>query len=391
MKLLHTSDWHVGKTLKGRSRLDEQRAVLAEIVALAKEHGVDAVLIAGDLYESVAPSADAQRLVVRTLLQLARAGIEVIAIAGNHDHGATFEAYRPLMGAAGIRLFGQVRSADSGGAHRFTARSTGEEAVVAVLPFLSQRYAVRAAELIAHTPAENVGAYDQLIRDVLGNLTGPFGAGQGGDQTVNLTMAHLTCTGGVFGGGERAAQSIMEYHVPGAVFGVDTHYVALGHLHRRQRIPAPAPVHYSGSPLAIDFGEQANTNVVCLVEVTPDTPAKVTDLPIGSGRRLRTVTGTVEQLLADPDSYGEDYLRVWVRQAQYAGMREDLLDALPNALEIRIDPQFAADLHPGTDRRLRAAKTPAELFADYCAGVGVSDDRVARLFDQLHDELSGRT
>ena len=74
MKFLHTSDWHVGKTLKGRTRLDEQKAVLAEIVELADAHEVDAVLIAGDLYETSAPTADAQRLVVRTLLQLARAG-----------------------------------------------------------------------------------------------------------------------------------------------------------------------------------------------------------------------------------------------------------------------------------------------------------------------------
>jgi exonuclease SbcD len=287
------------------------------------------------------------------------------------------------MGVAGIRLFGQVRSAEQGGAYRFTARSSGEQAVVAVLPFLSQRYAVKAAQLISQTPAENVGAYDQMIREILGNLTAPFS-----DQTVNLVMAHLTCTGGVLGGGERAAQSIMEYHVPAGIFPVGTHYVALGHLHRRQRIPAPAPVHYSGAPLAVDFGEQANTGVVCLVEVGPGTPAKVSDLPITSGRRLRTVSGTVAQILADPAAYGEDYLRVWVRQPTYAGMREELLDALPHALEIRIDPQFALSPHQDAVRSSHATKTPAELFADYCASAGVSDPRVSRLFDELGDELS---
>ncbi|HEU5484162.1 MAG TPA: exonuclease subunit SbcD, partial [Microlunatus sp.] len=222
MKLLHTSDWHVGKTLKGRSRLDEQKAVLAEIVALAAEHAVDAVLIAGDVYENVSPTAEAQQLVIRTLLRLQRAGIEVIAIAGNHDHGATFEAYRPLLNQVGIRLIGLARPADRGGVLRFSARSTGEPAVVATLPFLSQRYAVRAAELITRTPAENVGAYDQLVRDVLGNLTAEFT-----DQTVNLAMAHLTCIGGSMGGGEREAQSIMEYSVPAAIFPIDAHYVAL--------------------------------------------------------------------------------------------------------------------------------------------------------------------
>ena len=391
MKLLHTSDWHVGKTLKGRPRLEEQRAVLAEIVALAKEHAVDAVLVAGDLYENAAPTADAQRLVVRTLLQLARRGHR-----GDRDRRQP-RPRRDLRGvpaADGRRRHPAVRSGPlrrRGGAHRFVARSTGEQAVVAVLPFLSQRYAVHAARIIANTPAENVGAYDQLVRDILTDLTAPFGTGHGGDQTVNLVMAHLTCTGGVFGGGERAAQSIMEYHVPGGIFPIESHYVALGHLHRRQRIPASAPVHYSGSPMAIDFGEQGNTNVVCLVEVAPDKPARVTDLPITSGRRLRTISGTVADLIDRTESYGEDYLRVWVRQAQYAGMREQLLDALPNALEIRIDPHFTADLHPATDRGQRAARTPAELFADYCAGIGIKDDRVGRLFDELHDELSRRS
>ncbi len=387
MKLLHTSDWHVGKTLKGRPRLDEQKAVLAEIVALAKEHAVDAVLVAGDLYENVSPTAEAQQLVIRTLLQLQRAGIEVIAIAGNHDHGPTFEAYRPLLNQVGIRLVGLPRPADRGGVQRFAARSTGEQAVVSTLPFLSQRYAVRAAQVIMNTPAESVQQYDQLVRDVLAELTAPFT-----DSSVNLVMAHLTCIGGTLGGGEREAQSIMEYSVPAAIFPIDAHYVALGHLHRRQSLSAAAPVHYSGSPLAVDFGEQDNTNVVCLIEVAPDRPAKITDLPIRSGRRLRTITGTVEELLADPDGYGEDFLRLRVTQHAYAGLREQVLEELPNALEIRIDPQFSTAPHR-TPRRDRSIRTPAQLFADYCADTGVEDPRVNRLFDELYDDLaiSGRS
>lgn len=172
MKFLHTSDWHVGKTLKGRNRLEEQAGVLREITQIAVGNDVDAVLIAGDLYENAAPAADAQRLVVRTLLQLAKQDIEVVLIAGNHDHGATLEAYKPLMDIVGIHVYGQARPAVKGGVHSFRAKSTNERVNVAVLPFLSQRYAVRAAEIIANTPSQNVGAYDQLIRDVLDNLTG---------------------------------------------------------------------------------------------------------------------------------------------------------------------------------------------------------------------------
>ena len=384
MKFLHTADWHVGKTLKGRDRLDEQRAVLGEIADLAEAHQVDAVLVAGDVYDLSAPSAPAQQLVVQALLRMRRAGAEVIVIAGNHDHGPTFEAYRPLMGVAGITMAGTVRSPDKGGVIRFTARSDGADTQVAIMPFLSQRYAVRAAEIVANTPSENVRAYDEQVRQVIGSLTGSFSGG-----TVNLVMSHVTCVGGTFGGGERSAQSIFEYSVPASVFPVSAHYVALGHLHRRQALPAPAPVHYSGAPLAVDFGEQDNTSVVCLVEATPGTPARITDLPVTSGRRLRTVRGTLADLEARAAGFGDDYLRVYLQEPTRAGLRDDTVEILPGALEVRIDPEFA----PQPDKAPRPApasgtRTPGQLFADYCATRDVSDPRVAALFGELHDEVT---
>jgi exonuclease SbcD len=386
MRLLHTSDWHVGKTLKGRSRLDEQRDVLREIVQITRAEQPDAVLIAGDLYDSAAPSAAAQHLVVKALLALAGTGARVIAIAGNHDSSATLDAYRPLAEHAGITLVGGVRTAERGGVVRFSARSTGEPVIVAVLPFLSQRYAVRAAELVNRTPAENAGGYDQLVREVLGTLTAEFR-----EDAVNLVMAHLTVTGGVFGGGERAAQSIFEYHVPASIFPVEAHYVALGHLHRRQQLPAPCPVHYSGAPLPVDFGEQDNTSVVCLVEASPGVPARVTDIPIAAGRRLRTLRGTISELAELATTVGEDYLRVWVREPARAGLRDEVLALLPNALEVRIDPEFAGPVSgsrpasgPGLER------TPGELFAEFCASRSVADPRVTALFSRLHDRILDR-
>jgi exonuclease SbcD len=340
------------------------------------------------VYDSVAPSAQAQQLVVKTLLGLRRAGAEVIAIAGNHDHGPTFEAYRPLMGQAGITVAGGVRSPDKGGVIRFRARTNGEDVQLALLPFLTPRYAVRAAELVTQTPAENVRAYDDQIRRLVDALTSEFSG-----DTVNLAMSHMTCIGGVFGGGERAAQSIFEYSVPASIFPVSAHYVALGHLHRRQTLPAHCPVHYSGSPIAVDFGEQDNTSSVCLVEATPSTPARVTDIPVTSGRRLRTVRGTVAELEAAAGTFGEDYLRVWVREPARAGLRETVAGVLPNALEVRIDPEFAAPARAGRAETADAGvpRTPGQLFADYCASVAVVDAKVAALFSELHAEVTAET
>jgi exonuclease SbcD len=382
VKFLHTSDWHIGKTLKGHSRLNEQEAVLTEIVGLAQEHQVDAVLVAGDLYDSAAPGAEAQRILIKALLALADSGSRVIAMAGNHDSPGMLDAYRPLAGHAGITLLGQPRPADRGGVVTFAARSTGENVNVAVLPFLSQRWAIRAADLLTRTPAEAASSYDQQIRELLAHLKTGFTAG-----AVNLVMAHLTVSGATFGGGERAAQSIFEYWVPASAFGAEPHYVALGHLHRRQILPASCPVAYCGSPICVDFGEQDNNPVAVLVEATPGTPARATDLPLRSGRRLRTVRGTVAALAARAGEFGDAFLRVYVTEPARAGLRDDVLAALPNALEIRIDPEFAE-----TTKAERTApvpdRSPSELFADFCAQRGVDDKRVQALFDQLHDAVT---
>jgi exonuclease SbcD len=382
MKFLHTSDWHIGKTLKGQSRLEEQAAVLDEIVAIARREDVDAVLIPGDLYETSSPSAEAQRLVVHALIEFRKTGAEVITMAGNHDHAATFDAYRPLMAIGGIHVLGQVRPAHDGGVVSFDAKSTGERVNVAVLPFLTTRYAVRAAQLLTNTPAEHAGAYDQQVREMIRHLEAGFT-----DDAVNIFMAHLTITNGQLGGGERAAQTIFDYFVPATAFGSTPHYVALGHLHRRQRLDAACPVHYCGSPIAIDFGEEANTSCVLLVEASPSTPAKVTDIELTTGRRLRTVRGTVEGLRAQAASFGDDYLRVCVEEPMRATLRDEVVDALPNTLEVRIDQAFAAtpDL---TDPPDRTDRSPIELFGEFCAERQLADPGLEALFAQLLDELT---
>src|SRR5436309_14278799 len=157
MRILHTSDWHVGKVLKGRSRHDEHIRVLAQVVEVARAEQPDLVIVAGDLYDTAAPTADATRVVTRALSALRQTGAEVVAIGGNHDNGPALDALRPWAEAAGITLRGAVKGAAD---HFLTGRTAGgEEWRLVALPFLSQRYAVRAAELFDLTAAEATQTY----------------------------------------------------------------------------------------------------------------------------------------------------------------------------------------------------------------------------------------
>ena len=359
MKFLHTSDWHVGKTLQGRSRLDEQEAVLTEIVGFAEQHQVDAVLIAGDLYDAAAPSADAQRILIKTLLALSGTGAQVIAMAGNSmTHPACSTRTGRSPGTPASRCSVSPRAADRGGVVTFTARSTGETVNVAVLPFLSQRWAIRAADLLTQTPAEAAGSYDQQIHDPH-HLRAGFTPG-----AVDLVMAHLTVSGAVHGGGERAAQTIFEYWVPAPHSGPN-----------RTTSPWPPapppdtarrlPVAYSGSPICVDFGEQDNTPVVVLVDATPTTPARTTDLPLIAGHPS-PVRGTVADLATRAGELGDAFLRVYVTQPARAGLREDVLEALPNALprsvSIRSSPRPPAPAGARATDRPVAERTIRRLL-----------------------------
>ncbi|AEV87929.1 nuclease SbcCD subunit D [Actinoplanes sp. SE50] len=380
MRILHTSDWHVGKVLKGRNRHDEHIRVLAQVVEIARAEKPDLVIVAGDLYDTAAPTADATRLVTRALSALRQTGARVVAIGGNHDNGQALDALRPWADAAGIELRGSVR--DSLGDLLIEGTTAGGERWrLVALPFLSQRYAIRAAEMYELTEAEANQTYADLIARLIAKLAEPFGE----PGVVNLITSHLTLVGASTGGGEREAHTIMGYAVPSTVFPQNTHYVALGHLHRAQRVIGPCPVRYCGSPLAIDFGEEENVCSVAVVDVGVDRAAQVRDVPVTSAITLRTVRGTLEQLATV--NLPEAWLRVLVREAPRPGLREDVQELLPNALEVRIDPDMLPE-RTGARAAERAGRSPRELFGDYLDSRGNAEEGVRELFDQLYDEVS---
>jgi exonuclease SbcD len=386
MKFLHTADRHDGKVLRGRSRAEEHAKVLGELVGIAQAEDVDAVIVAGDVFDGAVPTPPAQALVMKTLLALQEGGREVVVLAGNHDDPRLLDdVYRPVLRQLGIRVVGRFRRPDAGGVLSWTSRD-GEPVRLAAMPFLSQRYVVRALEALTETPDQHNRDYAHRFAQLADALTAEFR-----EDTVNLIAAHGTLPGGRLGGGEREAQTIFSYYFESSAFPASTHYAALGHLHRRQQMPGPCPIRYSGSPIAVDFGEEQNTPGALVVDVAPGRPADVREVTLTSARILRTVTGTLPQLEAMADDVEDAWLRVVVQEKPRAGLADDVRDVLPNALTIDIDEAF----RPTAARRRTTAAgqeppTPRQLFRTYLAETGHEDERVVALFDRLYDELDGR-
>jgi DNA repair protein SbcD/Mre11 len=399
VRVLHTSDWHVGKTIRGLSRAAEHEAVLAEIAGIAERESADLVIIAGDLFDTASPTPESERIAYRALLDLAAGGRPVVVVAGNHDSGQRLAAVAPLSAANGIHVAAAIRPPDEGGVLELDAG--GESVRLALLPFPSQRYVVTADVLMgARDAADAHATYADRVVRILGALTAGFGAG-----TVNLVAAHLMVMGGTMGGGERGAHTVFDYWVPATAFPVSAQYVALGHLHRAQQLPGPAPLHYCGSPLQLDFGETANEPVVNLVDVRPGLPADVRAVPLTSGRRLRTIRGTlvdVLALVAEVPAVAEadgvegaapqpEHLRIVLDEPARAGLADEVRERVPDAVEVVLAPRDGnvageRDGRPAASDRLR--RSPHDLFAEYLAEHDVADDRVVAMFDDLVDDVA---
>ena len=381
VKLLHTSDWHVGKAIRGRSRASEHRAVLAEVAEVAEREAVDVVLVGGDLFDVAAPTPESEQLVYEALLGLsAERTRPVVVIAGNHDSPSRLAAVAPVFAAHGVHVLARpTRPADGGVLELAT---TGGDVRLALLPFPSQRAAVGIDDLMDRRADEHGTSYADRVRSLLELLTAGFAT-----DAVNVVLAHLMVMGGSMGGGERSAHTVFDYWVPATAFPTTAQYVGLGHLHRPQHLDGPSPLRYCGSPLQLDFGETANEPSVTIVAATAGKAGvEVREVGLSTGTRLRSLRGTPDALLStDPDVVGDDHLRLVVESGPRAGTADELRARFPNAVEVVLAPQFTSPVDGGAVAT-RTGRTPHELFADYLTEQSVDDARVLALFDELVDE-----
>lgn len=382
MKLLHTSDWHVGRAIRGRSRADEHRGVLAEIVAIAIDEVVDMVIVAGDLFDTASPTPTAERIVFQTIRDLASTGTEIVILAGNHDNPNRWLAIKRLVDGGNVHIVGEVSAPDRGGVLSFPAIDTK----VAVLPFVTRHHIVKAAHLMQRGADQHEVAYQDHVGRIIAALTADFDS-----ATVNIMTSHLTVANGApqRGGGERDAH-IFDYLLPPTIFPPSCTYVALGHLHQPHRLAAACPVWYSGSPLHLDFGEVERDNkVVLIMEAEPGLPATVREVPLRQGRALRTVRGTVDDLRQRMEDLGDAHVRMILTDGSRPGLADEIRQAHPSVVDVRVDRDLDDDTQSAAETwdLVDFQRSPADLFAEYLADTDQSNEQVQALFGDLWEAV----
>ncbi len=402
MRLLHTGDWHVGKRLGRYSRLDDARAVLDEIVDIAHREDVDLVLVAGDLFDHPRPPMDALRLVLATLHRLAEQA-PVVAIAGNHDSPELLDLLADYLRDHRIHLVGGIRAPEDGGVIRLEGlgADTHETALVACLPFLREgqavdflqdadrwygQYAERMAELCTAYDSYLAAHGDDAARVVIGHfLVGGVTLGGG-------TLGGLRGTGllGAAPRGERSLHLGEHYAAAGGALPANAQYIALGHIHRPQSVPAaPVPAEYCGSPLELDFGEAGEAKRVVLVDVQAGSTARLRSLPLTAGRRLRRAHGSWEELLAEPE-LADAYMDLAVRtDGPDPSLAERARRHFPYLIKVRADYERNEPQAP-----VRSEQPLDQQFAAYYLhehGREPAADLLAALREVMQETLDAST
>lgn len=343
VRILHTSDWHLGRNLEGRTRLPEQEQFIDELADIAGRERVQLILVAGDVFDTYNPSADAERLFYDALERLSDGGKRaLVVIAGNHDSPDRLNAANPLALKHGISLMGFPREvlitgAAQGGVRRVNSGpgwvelavpGCVENAIVYALPYPSES---RLNEVISEKLDDDSQqvAYSERVGRLFTEADQIFRP-----DAVNLAVAHLFAFGGLESESERQLGGALA--VSPQVLPKQAQYIALGHLHRPQTLNNPSQIcRYSGSPLSYSFSEADQQKEVIVADVVPGGLAETHPIKLHCGKALKrwraSNVGEARLWCAEPKNHSS-----WVELEIMADQPIDI----PQLAELR-------RLHPG--------------------------------------------
>lgn len=371
MRFLHLADLHLGKVLHQHSLIADQADILQKIYQIAKEQRVDAVLIAGDVYQRSAPAAEAMTLFSDFLAQFSAAGIPCYIISGNHDSAERVAYLAPLAQQAGVFLSGS----EPGKFYTHTVADDLGEITLHLLPYTAPLH-VRA---LYPEEADGIQTYEDAFRVLTAHHPVE-------PHTRNVLIAHQYLTGAQTCDSEELAIGGQD-NISAALFD-DYDYVALGHLHGSQKV-GRAEVRYAGSPLKYSFSELRQQKSVTVVELREKGSVSVELIPLTPLHEMRAVSGSFAELMALPES--EDYMELTVTDdAPPADAARQLRTVFPNLLHTLFRSEKFRESR-GTEAEISPEQTDfSALLRDFYAfvnnGAEMSPEQdaiVSRLLDRL--------
>ncbi len=297
MKFLHTSDWHLGKTLYGRNRYSEFSAFLEWLGEVTEKENVDALLVAGDLFDTSVPGSRAQELYYGFLYKVASSTLcrHVVITSGNHDSASFLDAPKALLRVLDVHVVGSVSDNPMDEVVALRDSQGKLEAVVCAVPHLRDRNirTVEAGESMEDKSRKLLEGIELHYREVC--KAGEMLRQQEGGSLPMIAMGHLFTAGGttVDGDGVRELYIGSLAHVSHSIFPAGIDYLALGHLHVPQRVGGEDHLRYSGSPLPMGFGEARQQKQVLLVEFA-DGDRRISEMAVPSFQQLERISGNIE-------------------------------------------------------------------------------------------------
>lgn len=372
MRFLHLSDLHLGKTVLEAPMIEDQRAALEAAVAAAVEHNAEAVVIAGDIYDRSVPPAEAVRLFDDFISELSVRGIAVLAVSGNHDSPERLEFGSRLFAGRGVHIAGYY----DGTLRRVDLSDRYGSVHFYLLPFIKPA-------MVRAMSGEEVGNTDEAVRAALRDFRESDTSGR------HVLIAHqFVCAG------EQAPETCAsETASVGGSDNVDVScfdgfdYVALGHLHRSQRIGRDT-VRYSGSPLKYSLSEVRHVKSFTLVTLGQKGEIEIEQLPVTPLRDLRRIRGRLEELIAavgENPSDSDDYIHAVLTGPDVLDPAARLRMVYPNLLHVEIE-QRGRELDERAEYDPMEHKTEDELFEDFFMhvhGRGLDDDQRAVIQDVI--------
>jgi exonuclease SbcD len=404
MKILHTADWHIGKKLDQYSRLEEQRLVLAEICEIAENENVDAVVVAGDLFDNFNPSSEATELLYTTLHRLSANGSRaVIAIAGNHDSPERIQVPDALARVCGIIFVGFPNTE----VHKFCTQEK-VEVTKTDKGFIELQLPNSPVPLrIIHTPYANeqrlktflgIENTEDALREHLQNHWQGIAEKYMDDKGFNLLITHLY----VMKKGDPDPEEEPEderpiLHVGGAQaiytenFPKQVHYVALGHLHRYRSVDQNPPVVYSSSPLAYSFSEANQDKQVVLLEAAAGSLVKYTPIELKQGKKLRRGKfESIDEAISWLQQYTDDLVELTIVSDNYleASDKKRLTEAHSGL--IQIIPQIRRINEETESKAIDLSLSVEKLFGEYFKSKNKGQEPSEGLMDVLREVLGAK-